>query len=166
MTADEALAVIEDSARSVLGIDTALFSVKVREDLALYRRQVAATDRTPDDPPESRLAFRVPERYREEGELWIVFSSFVSTFLDPISVAQQIVKTLPELPAVPTVERVVMLSELDATDQSDELEVLDADRLATNLREMIDIAALIGREFFGDSFSISDFLYGETDDRG
>lgn len=166
MTADEALTVIEDAARSVPGIDLALFSAKVREDLALYRRQVTLTDRTADDPPQSRLAFHIPERYRDDGELWIVFSAFISTFLDPISVAQQIAKSLPELPTQPAIERVVMSSEFDTDVEGDELELLDADRLATYLREMVDTAVLIGREFFGEGFSISDFLYGAADDRG
>lgn len=166
MKAEEAIEIIERTASLYTAIDTAVFSERVREDLSLFRRQADAPrfERRPEggvEYPESRPEFSISDKYRGNAEISVVFSAFISCFLDPIDFGIDALGSFREFAQGSKVERVALVSESRQEEDPEEMEIMDLDRLVQQRRELIQLAAEIGRGLFDNEFDVRDFVAGE-----
>jgi hypothetical protein len=167
MTAEEAIEFIEVAANLHAAMDADIFSTRVREDLSIFRRHAEtptierSVDRDVEYPP-FRPEFSVPERYREDPELWVVFSAFVSCFVDPIEFGVSALNSFRESLGHSEIERVAIVSETRQEEDADEMEILDLETLTRNRHELIEIADEIGRGLFGSDFDVRDFVGDEN----
>ncbi len=173
MTSEDVIALLEGVARTYVPNEASSFRERALEDLLVFRHQPRMEwhpekKRPPESesPPEHTVAFRIPKGYREEPELFLVFSSFVSYFLDPIACALHALRSFQKFPSETKLERIAFASEIQAEELPDELEFLDAERLGRDLSEMTNTVSQIGRHVFGDKFSLGDFMEaGGTNER-
>ncbi len=165
MTAEEAIRMIEQAASYYPITDLDLFSQRAREDLALCRRQAPPPESEEQRRPDRASAmpspeFSVPEKYRKNADVWIVFSAFVACFVDPVDFGLHVTRVFRELPKKLKVERLVLVSDAHREDDPEEIEFLDLERLHRDHEEMLVAVADIGRGLLGEEFDISDFTGG------
>jgi len=163
MRADEAIRMIERAAVHIPVPDLAVFSQRARRDLGLYR---AEPHRPPHkEPPSAELrypepspAFSVPRKYAEAAELWIVYSSFCTCFLDPIVCGEYVLGAFPKLCGDAEIKHIVFATTADDDADPEEMDTVDQKRLSRDVREMFHLGAQIGRAMFGEHFKIGDFI--------
>jgi hypothetical protein len=164
MTAEEAIIIIEGAAHQYSALDADIFTLRVREDLSLFRQQRESPqfEHRPIERdveyPSSKPEFSIPERYSNNAELWVVFSAFVSCFLDPIDFGVHALRTFQASAAGTELERVAIVSENRPENDPEEIEFLDLDHLLQDRAQLQMLAAEIGRGLFGDQFNVSDFV--------
>jgi hypothetical protein len=114
MTVEEAIETIESAAHQYDALDADVFARRVREDLSLLRR--ATEPPVAEGPRESNLEypparpdFSVPDRYRDNAGLWVVFSAFISCFVDPIEFGVHALSSFQKRAARSEIERVVIV---------------------------------------------------------
>lgn len=167
MTAEEAIVLIGQAAAGLPVADIDVFLEKAREDIAIYRREAPLPHfERRDDPdiryPEPRREFVIPERYRNQPELWLVFSAFVEAFLDPVTQAVEVARAFEDLPGEPVLERAVFASEFGDEIDFDAFEFFDRKRLEIDLRELLELSTEIGHLLFEQYFSLDDFFGAES----
>jgi len=164
MTAEEAMKIIESTAHQYSALDADVFTLRVREDLSLFRqqRELPRFERRSIESdveyPPSRPEFSIPERYINNAELWVVFSSFVSCFLDPIEFGVHALSSFQANAARTELERVAMVSEARQENDPEEIEFLDLEHLLRDRQELEALVVEIGRGLFGDQFDASEFV--------
>lgn len=173
MTADELMDLLTDAATQVGIREFTAFRARVAHDLSLVREvaqspsvvRTEAEERRGREAIKPRQPFKSPPQYSDQLESWIVFSAFVNTFIDPIAWAVEAGTAFGSFTADEGINVVTCSTDLEPTNE--EFELLDVDRLNRDLKELIALARILGREALGSRFSMSDFLGEEErpDDR-
>lgn len=168
MTAEEAITAIEEAASHYPIADINLFSEKVREDLALFRRQTLPP--SPKQPsshdrryPEPQPEFSIPRKYEQDAEIWIVFSAFVACFLDPISFGSHAMGVFQELRGNSQLKRVAFVSDARREEEPEELELIDLESVLRDARDMRELVTEIGHALLGNKFNPTDIDGGTSD---
>lgn len=164
MTAEEALEVIERSATGLSIPELNLFLAKTREDLALFEQEESDERSERSVFRDQRPAFAVPSRYRENADLWLVFSAFVAAFVDPVAQAIDAAGNLEALGGDTLVSRIELSWRGDEVSPVDSLEFSDRRRWEEDLRELMRLGGELGRALFEQDFSLEDFLADRSRD--
>jgi len=180
METDELISLIETAAAPFVPEQAAIFAESVRQDLAFLYEETSPADvegreRGEGDerdgwdewdemgerliPREARP--QPPERYRDRADLWVVFSSFVTHFVDPIGAAAEVVQFASEQDRE-ALQRIILTPDPEQSFFTDEIDIYDRDRLRKDYRDLVELADQLGQEAFGEDFRLVDFVSREV----
>lgn len=114
--------------------------------------------------PRPQPAFKIPAKFADAAEHWLVFSSFVQCFLDPMECAINALNSFGEIDKDRRFNRVVFSHTEESTVAEDEMEISDLKRMRRDSKESLALVSKLGKGVFGKLFDIQDFVGGTDDD--
>jgi hypothetical protein len=162
-SAEDLISELEAAAREIVPFDAAEFSAEVRDELAAYREQELLPLTREREGGRERFGrgkpgILVPERYRPRAEVFVVFETFVRSFVDPIMVAAEI----PDLLA--NVDRDQQVTGLAfrrfGEEQATAVRPPEPKVLFEDASQLMAMAGNLGRALFGSNFRDEDFWVG------
>jgi len=162
MTAEEFIALVQESAGAFVPEQAARFAEAARQDLAYVRGEIEGGIEVEfeEDYEPPRLP-NPPRKYRNSTELWMTFSTFIAHFVDPIAAAVTVAQFAQGTEGMP--DHLVATAVEEGADPANEIDTFDLDRLKRDYQALLGLADELGREAFGDRFSIRDFIGSEEE---